>query len=366
MIQFLDLHKINARFEGQFKQEFQKFLDSGQYILGDAVTAFETRFAAYCGTQYCLGVSNGLDALTLLFKGYMELGKLKSGDEVIVPANTFIASILAVVNAGLKPIFVEPETDTYTISPSLIEQHITAKTKAIMPVHLYGQLAKMDKINAVAKEHTLLVIEDAAQAHGAEDKNGGKAGSLSHAAAFSFYPTKNLGALGDAGAITTNDKGLYEVVKKLRNYGFEKRYVSEYAGYNNRMDEIQAMFLGVKLKALDAANAQRRLLAKRYLTEIKNPKVKLPFYDYTLNHVFHLFVVQVTDRTHFVDYLESHGIQTLIHYPVPPHKQTALKEFVSLPLPITEQLHRTVVSLPLHPEVTDDEIRYVIQKINAY
>lgn len=366
MIPFLDLQKVNARFESQFQEEFQTFLNSGHYILGDSVAMFEKQFAAFCGTDYCLGISNGLDALTLIFRGYIELGKLKPNDEVIVPANTFIASILALLNTGLKPVFVEPDVNTLNISPSLIEKAITNKTRAILAVHLYGQLANMNAINSIARKHKLLVVEDAAQAHGAENEDSQKAGGLSHAAAFSFYPTKNLGALGDAGAITTNDRDLYELIMRLRNYGFKERYVCETNGVNNRMDEIQARFLSVKLKFLDSDNERRRVIAKKYLNEISNPKIIPPYYNNSLDHVFHLFVIQVEDRVHFMNYLKKNEIQTIIHYPVPPHRQKVLNNFKNLSLPVTEKLHKNILSLPLNPVLTDDEVSYIINKINAY
>lgn len=366
MIKFLDLHKINARFEIQFQKEFQNFLNSGQYVLSERLLQFENNFATYCGSKYCLGISNGLDALTLILKGYQALGRLKKGDDVIVPANTYIASILAIINTGLKPVLVEPNPDTFNSSISEIEKHITKNTRAIMAVHLYGQLAKMDSINGLAKKHNLLVIEDAAQAHGAQNEIGKKAGNLSNAAAFSFYPAKNLGALGDAGAITTNDIQLYEVVRNLRNYGSEKKYVYELLGVNNRMDELQAVFLDIKLKQLDKDNEKRRSIAIRYLNEVINPKIKLPYYDNSKNHVFHLFVVRVRKRDSFINYMERYGIQTLIHYPIPPHKQKALSKFISLELPITESIHATVVSLPLSPVMSDNEVDYVIKTLNAY
>lgn len=366
MIKFLDLHKINARFEAEFKQEFQKFLDSGQYILSEKLKQFEANFAAFCDTKYCLGISNGLDALMLILKGYQALGKLKVGDEVIVPANTYIASVLAIVNTGLKPVLVEPEENTFNISVSEIEKNITKKTKAVIVVHLYGQLAEMGTINVLAKKHGLLVLEDAAQAHGAQNEKGLKAGNLSDAAAFSFYPSKNLGALGDAGAITTNDDKLYEVIQKLRNYGSSKKYKSELKGYNNRMDELQAMFLDIKLRQLDSDNDNRRSIANRYLKEVKNLKIELPFYNDSKNHVFHLFVVRVRKRDSFMNYMEKHGVQTLIHYPIPPHKQKALSEFISLELPITESIHATVVSLPLSPVMSKEEVDLVIKTLNNY
>lgn len=366
MIKFLDLHKANARFENEFKENFQSFMDSGQYILGKGLETFEINFATYCGTRYCLGISNGLDALTLIFSAYKLLGKLKEGDAVLVPANTFIASVLAVINSGLNPILVEPDESTFNISTSEIEKHITKETKAILAVHLYGQLANMEKINLIGQKYDLLVVEDAAQAHGAITTEGRKAGNLSQAAAFSFYPAKNLGALGDAGAITTDNEVLYSTLRKLRNYGSEEKYISELTGYNNRMDEIQAIFLNVKLKRLDADNEIRREIASRYLKEIRNPKITLPFYDHSRNHVFHLFVIRTQNREAFLNYLKENNIQAQIHYPIPPHKQKALREFVSLHLPITEAIHETVVSLPISPVMTDEEVDFVIKIVNDY
>ncbi|MGB1307699.1 MAG: DegT/DnrJ/EryC1/StrS family aminotransferase [Oceanihabitans sp.] len=366
MIKYLDLKKINEPHEAAFNKKFQKFIDSGYYVLGEEVTKFETNFAKYCKTKHCIGVSNGLDALILIFKAYKALGKLQDNDAVLVPANTYIASIIAVLQAGLKPVFVEPDPDTYNIAPLEIEKHITPQTKAILPVHLYGQLANMQAINKLAKQYNLLVIEDAAQAHGAEDTNQVKAGSLGDAAGFSFYPSKNLGALGDGGAITTNNDDLAATLKKLRNYGSSKKYVNEMIGFNNRLDEIQAAFLNVKLKALDADNNKRRLIAKRYLFEIKNNKITLPFYNNTNNHVFHVFVVLVENRTHFSEYLKENNIQTLIHYPIPPHKQEAMAMYSHLALPITENIHKKVLSIPLNPSISELEIKTIIRVLNNY
>lgn len=374
MIKFLDLHKINKRFEPEFQQKFQQFLDSGHYILGQEVKTFETNFASYCGTKYCIGTSNGLDALTLIFKGYIGLEKLQEGDEVLIPANTYIASILSVINSGLVPVFIEPDIDTFNISVQDIEKQLTPNVKAVMVVHLYGQLADMEAINVLAKKHNLLVIEDAAQAHGAMQNSNSqklnskelKAGNLGHVAAFSFYPSKNLGALGDAGAVTTNDAELAEIIVKLRNYGSTKKYVNEYVGYNNRLDELQALFLNVKLKDLDKDNNIRQQIANRYLSEIKNNKIKLPFYDGSKNHVFHVFVVTVKNREKFVSYLKKHDIETLIHYPIPPHKQKALINFNHLSLPITEEIHKTIVSLPISPVMSNEEITHIVKTINSY
>lgn len=366
MIKFLDLHKINKRFEPEFQKKFQQFLDSGHYILGKEVENFEAEFAAYCGTKYCIGTSNGLDALTLIFRAYLELGILKTGDHVLIPANTFFASVLSVINSGLIPIFIEPEARTFNISIQEIEKQINPNVKAIMAVHLYGQLANMEAINIIAEKHNLLVIEDAAQAHGAETVTGKKAGNLSDAAAFSFYPSKNLGALGDGGAVTTNNSVLYETIKKMHNYGAEKKYEYSLLGFNNRLDEIQAMFLNIKLKHLDTDNIKRQEIAKRYLIEISSEKLELPYYDGSKNHVFHLFVVRVKNRDKFVSYLKNHDIETLIHYPVPPHKQKALTNFNHLSLSITEEIHETVVSLPLSPVMSSEEITQIVKTINSY
>jgi len=366
MIKFLDLHKINVRFQNEFSLKFDHFLNSGCYILGEEVAYFENSFAKYCGTKYCIGVANGLDALTLIFKGYLELGKLILGNEVLVPANTYIASILSVVNAGLKPIFVEPDNETFNISISDIESHITTNTKAIMAVHLYGQLANMEAIQSLAKKHNLLVVEDSAHAHGAEEKTGRKAGNLSDAAAFSFYPTKNLGALGDAGAVTTNDSALDNCIRLLRNYGSSEKYENKIIGYNSRLDELQASFLNVKLKYLDLDNDRRRQIAKRYITEISNNKIKLPFYDKTKNHIFHVFVVRVQNREYFMDYLQTNDISCSLHYPLAPHKQTAFATYKHLNLPITEAIHEKVVSIPISPVMTEIEVDKVINCLNYY
>ncbi|MFK7782210.1 DegT/DnrJ/EryC1/StrS family aminotransferase [Psychroserpens sp.] len=367
MIPFLDLYKINARFEEEYTYKFKNFIDSGYYILGNEVKTFETNFSQYCGTNHCIGVANGLDALTLIFRAYIELGKLQPNDEIIVPANTYIASILAVINAGLKPVFVEPDEATFNISPSEIKKHISSKVKGILVVHLYGQLADMVAINAIAKTHNLLIIEDAAQAHGAtlssEEK---KAGNLSDAAGFSFYPSKNLGALGDAGAVTTNDSQLADKVKLLRNYGSSKKYVNDTLGINSRLDELQATFLNVKLKYLDKDNSRRREIAKHYLKNITNKKIQLPVYDNSENHVFHVFVVSVKDRSDFTSYLENNGVGYLIHYPIAPHKQKALLSFKTLYLPVTESIHNTVVSIPISPVMTNDEVETVINALNHY
>ncbi|WP_262731997.1 DegT/DnrJ/EryC1/StrS family aminotransferase [Gaetbulibacter sp. NE] len=366
MIPFLDLKSINKKYESSFKSYIDTFFDTGRYILGKEVDLFEQNYAAYCGTNYCIGTGNGLDALVLIFKSFIHLGKLKLGDEVLVPANTYIASILSVIEAGLKPVFVEPDAKTFNISPSEIEKHISVNTKAIMPVHLYGQLADMEKINAIAKTHGLLVVEDAAQAHGAENNLGIKAGNLSDAAAFSFYPSKNLGALGDAGAVTTNNEDIANCIRLLRNYGSKEKYKNEIIGCNSRLDELQAAFLSIKLKGLDNENKRRQEVATQYLNEIKNEKIILPFYDTTKNHIFHAFVVQVNERKKFTEYLTNNGVGWLIHYPIAPHKQNAFKKYSELNLPITESIHNTVVSIPMSPVITDAEVKKVIETLNAY
>ena len=365
MIHFLNLKKLNQPFEAAFEKKMKQFLDGGWYVLGNEVKQFETDFAAYCGTKYCIGVGNGLDALVLIFKAYIQLGKLKKRDEVIVPANTYIASILAVLQADLVPIMVEPKTETFNINPNEIEDKITSKTKAILPVHLYGQLCEMKAIIEIAKKYNLLVIEDAAQAHGTE-WNGIKAGNFGDAAGFSFYPGKNLGALGDAGAITTNDDELAEVLFSLRNYGSKVKYENEIIGINSRLDELQAAFLNIKLKQLDAENEFRRSMAKRYLSEIKNEKITLPNWDLSQNHVFHLFVIRTSNRLALQQFLKDNGIETMIHYPIPPHKQKALKSWNHLSYPVTEKIHNEVLSIPLNSSVSKTEVDYIISKLNLY
>ena len=366
MIHFLNLRKLNQPFEVAFQKKMKQFLDGGWYILGNEVKQFETDFATYCGTKHCIGVGNGLDALVLIFKAYIHLGKLEKGDEVIVPANTYIASILAVLQADLVPVLVEPRLETYNINPEEIEAKITSKTKAILAVHLYGQLCEMKAINEISQKHNLLVIEDAAQAHGSQFSENEKAGNLSNAAAFSFYPGKNLGALGDGGAITTNDDGLAEVLFSMRNYGSKVKYENEIIGINSRLDELQAAFLNVKLPHLDAENQFRRQIAKRYLSEIKNDKLVLPFWDESENHVFHLFIIRTSNRKQLQTYLLENKIETMIHYPIPPHKQKAISIWNHLSFPITEKIHEEVVSIPMNASLTDDDIEQIITVLNKY
>jgi dTDP-4-amino-4,6-dideoxygalactose transaminase len=364
MIKFFDLKRVNAPYHEAFGQQFQSVLDSGWLILGNHVKKFETDFAAYCGSNYCVGTANGLDALVLIFKAYIELGKLHKGDEVIVPANTYIASILAILAADLKPVLVEPELSAYNLDAALVPQNITTKTKAILAVHLYGRLADMEALSNMAKTYNLLLIEDAAQAHGAKTLYG-KAGNLSDAAGFSFYPTKNLGALGDAGAVTTNDGELAEMISKLRNYGSHKKYFNDHLGVNSRLDELQAAFLAVKLPNLDAENGRRKRIAARYLSEIKNEKIILPIYN-GHDHVFHQFVVRTANREELAKFLLDNGVETLVHYPIAPHKQKALPQFNGLSFPITEKIHNEVLSLPISPVMTDEEVTAVANLINTY
>lgn len=366
MIKFLDLHKINSRFEDDFQTKFQKLLNSGHFILGNEVSSFETEFASYCGIKHAIGVGNGLDALRLILEGYKILGKLAVGDVVIVASNTYIATILAIKQAHLIPVLVDSEIKSFNFDLKALERAITTKTKVIMPVHLYGQLAPMHSINALASQHNLLVIEDAAQAHGATDTNNKKAGNLGNAAGFSFYPTKNLGALGDGGAVTTNDDKLASTIRKLRNYGASSKYVNDIIGFNSRLDELQAAFLRIKLHLLDNDNTRRQEIAKRYVSEIKNNKIQLPTYSGTLDHVFHLFVVRVKNREDFILHLQKNEIGSLIHYPIAPHKQQAFPEYNNLIFPITEKIHREVVSIPISPVMDEEEVDKVIMVLNSY
>lgn len=362
MIKFLDLNKINQPYENAFQNKLKSVLDSGWYILGDEVKLFEKNFAAYCDAKHCIGVGNGFDALTLIYKAYIQLGKMKKGDEVIVPANTYIATILAIIQADLVPVLIEPKLETYTINPNLIADKINSKTRSILVVNLYGQLAELDSINEIANKNNLIVVEDSAQSHGAI-LNDSKSQNTQ---AFSFYPGKNLGAIGDAGAVVTNDDQLAEVLLSLRNYGSQVKYYNDFIGVNSRLDELQAAFLNVKLPNLDAENQIRKNIAKRYLLEINNENIILPFWDFSDNHVFHLFVIRTSKRKELKDYLKQYGIETLIHYPVAPHRQQAFEYWSNLHLPITEKIHDEVLSLPISPVMTEVEIDFVIQKLNAW
>ena len=365
MIKFLDLAKINAQYEQELKAACSRVIDSGWYIMGNELTAFENEFAQYCGTKYAVGIANGLDALTLTLRAWKELGKLSEGDEVIVPANTYIASILAITENGLIPVLVEPDEVTYNLCPMKTKAAVTLKTKAILPVHLYGLISPMPALMAIAEEYDLLVLEDCAQSHGAQiaDK---KCGAWGHAAGFSFYPGKNLGALGDAGAVTTNDEALATTLRALRNYGSHKKYENLYQGVNSRLDEIQAAMLRVKLSYLDTETASRRAVAQAYLSQINNPLISLPTLDDINKHVFHLFVIRVNSREKLQEYLTANGIQSLVHYPLPPHKQEAYKQYNKIELPLTEEIHRTVISLPLSPVMQKEEVDYVIEVLNRF
>lgn len=362
MIPFLDLKKINLKYEEAIVEGVKKVLHSGWYVLGEEVRKFEQAFAEYCETKYAIGVANGLDALELIIKAY-DIGP---GDEVIVPSNTYIASILSVSANGAKPVLVEPDLRTYNIDPHKIEESITPRTKAIMVVHLYGQACNMNPIYEIAKKHNLKIIEDCAQAHGAVYHDI-KVGNLGDAAAFSFYPGKNLGALGDAGAITTNDDELYKTIIALRNYGSHRKYENMYKGYNSRLDELQAPILQAKLEQLDSENNTRRDIALYYLNHITNPHIILPFVEYQeTSHVWHVFVIRTTNRQDFVDYMGENGVQTMIHYPIPPHKQQAYKEWNGESYELSEKIHSEVVSLPISPVMEMKDVQRVVEVVNEY
>lgn len=370
MIPFLDLKAINQQHRQALIEAATRVIDSGWYVLGQEVKAFEQEFASYCGTQHCVGVANGLDALVLTLRAWKELGKLKEGDEVIVPANTYIASILAITENRLKPVLVEPDAQSYNLCLQNVRQAITSKTKAIVAVHLYGQLAPMKAIMDLADQHKLLVMEDSAQAHGAT-VDGKRAGNWGHASGFSFYPGKNLGALGDAGAMTTNDAELAQTVRALGNYGSHKKYENLYQGLNSRLDEMQAALLRVKLQHLDADTLVRQQVAVAYAQGITNPLMTLPIASSSTvaslqNHVFHLFVVRVKNRTAFQAHLKGAGIDTLIHYPIPPHKQQAYLDYQHLSLQLTETIHQEVVSLPMGPTISVEQVQDIIKACNAY
>ena len=397
MIKFLDIEKITESFEPDLSQAVQRVIKRGWFLLGEEVTAFEKEYADFIGTRNCIAVANGLDALRLILKAYIEMGVMKEGDEVIVPANTYIATILAVTDNRLKPVLVEPDINTYNIDISLIEQHITTRTKAIMVVHLYGQACWSEQLEEIAKKHNLKIIEDNAQAAGAglsgkseshkviKSDISKRTGSLGDAAGHSFYPGKNLGALGDSGAVTTNDDELAAIVRAMANYGSSKKYVNDYKGLNSRLDEIQAAILRVKLPRLDEDNARRCEIAGYYFNNITNPEIILPSnrqpiapnrqpqpdfnlspFSFNLSHVWHLFVIRHQERDRLQQYLTDNGIQTLIHYPIPPHKQKAYKEWNNLNFPVTEKIHREVLSLPISQVMTDDEVRTVTEKLNRF
>lgn len=367
MINFLNLKELNSKYESELQEACSRVIQSGWYIMGEELRNFETEFATYVGSKYCLGVANGLDALTLSLKAWILMGKLSEGDEVIVQANTYIASILAITANNLVPVLVEPSDTSFNLSVDNIKKAISTRTKAILPVHLYGQLSPMDEIMNIAQEHGLLVLEDCAQSHGAS-VFGRNAGNWGHAAGFSFYPGKNLGALGDAGAITTNDSEFFDVVKALRNYGSHKKYENIYEGVNSRLDEIQAAMLRVKLRHLNDETSTRQKIAKIYRTSIVNPYITLPAISSgnESSHVWHLFVIRANDRAKLQEYLNHHNIQTLIHYPIPPHKQQAYPSWNNQSLPITEAMHREVLSIPLDSTLNEDNIKYIVETLNGY
>jgi dTDP-4-amino-4,6-dideoxygalactose transaminase len=366
MIKYLDLKTINALYDAEIREAVSRVLDGGWYLKGEATLRFEQHYADYIGTRHCIGCGNGLDALTLIFRAYIEMGVMRKGDEVIVPANTYIASILAVTECGLKPVLVEPTLDTLQIDDALIEQAITPRTRAIMIVHLYGRCAYTDRIGDICRRHGLKLIEDNAQAHGCTaNVPCSKTGSLGSAAAHSFYPTKNLGALGDAGAVTTDDEALAEVVRSIGNYGSSRKYIFDYIGCNSRIDEIQAAVLDVKLKHLDAANRRRREIAALYINKVKNPLIRIPKCD-DRDCVWHIFPVFCEQRDRLQQFLAENGIETQIHYPVPPHKQRCYQAWNHLWLPITERIHAQELSVPCHQALTDDEVSTIIQTLNYF
>jgi dTDP-4-amino-4,6-dideoxygalactose transaminase len=372
MIPFYDLKTLNNKYMDSFVDSLRRVLNSGIHMIGTETETFEINFAKFCGTTFCIGVGNGLDALTLVLRAYKELGIMIDGDEVIVPANTYIATILSISENRLTPVLVEPDINTYNIDCSKIEAAITSRTKAIMVVHLYGQPAEMNPIVDLAKKYNLKIIEDAAQAHGAIYLDA-MAGSLGDAGCFSFFPGKNLGALGDAGAVTTSDSELAKVVKSLRNYGeslyeglSERKYLNTYKGRNSRMDEIQAAFLSAKLIDLEDDTNLRREIAEFYLSAIDNSNITLPFVPDWSSPAWHLFVVRTTRRSELRDYLDNMGIKTLIHYPLPPHKQQAFSEWNHLTYPITERIHNEVLSIPLYPHLLRESQERIVDALNNF
>lgn len=370
MTKFLDLKAINDSFEPELSQSIKRVLDSGWYLLGNEVKAFEQEYANYIGSKHCIGVANGLDALRLILKAYIEMRVMLEGDEIIVPANTYIASILAITDNRLVPVLVEPDINTYNIDPIKIEEKITERTKGIMIVHLYGQNAMCPEIQRIVDKYDLKLIEDNAQAVGAFYGKK-RTGSIGHAAGHSFYPGKNLGCLGDGGAVTTDDDELASVIRALANYGSNKKYVNDYQGLNSRLDEIQAAILRTKLPRLDADNQRRREIAQYYLDNIKNPAIILPVqnlelesWNLKLEKVWHLFVIRTPQRDQLQQYLTQNDIQTLIHYPIPPHKQAAYKSWNNLSFPITERIHQEVLSLPISPVLKNEDVAIVVESIN--
>lgn len=366
MIKFLDIQKITQKYSTEIHQAASRVIDSGWYLLGEETKRFEKNYAEFIGANFGVGTANGLDALRIILRAYIELGVMSEGDEIIVPGNTFIASILAITDNRLVPVFVEPDINTYQIDDTKIENAITPKTKGIMIVHLYGQCAYTENIGEICKKHNLKLIEDNAQATGCKFQGHITTGSLGDASGHSFYPGKNLGAFGDGGAITTNDEEFAETVRSLANYGSTVKYIFDYQGYNSRLDEIQAAILDVKLKYLNEDNERRKEIARYYLEHITNPKLTLPSVHDWGAHVFHLFVVRCEQRDELLVYLNKNDVQALIHYPIPPHKQKAYKEWNHVQLPITEKIHNEVLSLPMSPMMTNDEVEVVVRAINSF
>jgi len=365
MIKFLDIGKINSQYQNELKEAANRVIDSGWYLMGKELENFEQSYADFCQVKYCLGVANGLDALRLIFKAYIEMGIMEKGDEVIVPANTYIASVLAISDNDLVPVFVEPNEETFNLDVSLLNQALTKKTKAVLTVHLYGQISIDEQLLIFCSKNNLKLIEDAAQSHGATWNNK-ISGGIGDAAGHSFYPGKNLGALGDAGAVTTNDSELAKVISALRNYGSFVRYENQYQGLNSRLDEIQAAFLSVKLKYIQKDIKTRRRIANYYLNNIKNENIILPTLIEEKGHVWHLFVIRTPNREELQNYLSKNGIQTLIHYPIPVHKQEAYNEFKNLIFPITEEIHRNILSLPIGAHIKKEDIISIVNILNCY
>lgn len=387
MIKFLDLKAVNATYAEEIEEAVLRATRSGWYLRGEETQRFEEAYAEYIGCRHAIGCANGLDALRLIFRAYIEMGMLCEGDEVIVPANTYIASILAITENRLRPVFVEPDRDTLQIDDAQIERVVTSRTRAVLIVHLYGRCAYTDRIGGLCQKYNLLLIEDNAQAHGCKafsnpsqggklgnampespllGRGRGRTGSLGHAAGHSFYPGKNLGALGDAGCVTTDDDELAAVIRALGNYGSEEKYVFKYAGYNSRIDELQAAVLAVKLAYLDEDNRRRAAIAELYYRGISNPLIRLPRYVAAENNVYHLFPVFCEERDRLQQYLKEQSIETLIHYPIAPHRQECYREYAHLLLPITEQIHRTELSLPIGPTMTLDEAQRVVEAVNGF
>lgn len=365
MVKLLDLQKITAMHRDEYDMAIRSVLDAGWFLQGHANQQFESDYAQYVGTKHCVAVANGLDALKLIIRGYKELGVFHDGDEIIVPANTYIATILAITDNNLVPVLVEPTWEHLEIDIDKVEEAITPKTRGVMTVHLYGRIAYNDKLSAICKSHGLKLMEDCAQSHGCE-WNGRKTGALGDAAAHSFYPGKNLGAFGDAGAITTDDEDLAGVIRALANYGSQKKYVFRYVGMNSRMSEIDAAVLDVKLKYLDEDNKKRQQLADYYYTHISNPLIALPKRIADDNNVYHQFPIFCERRDELQAYLTEHGIQTLIHYPIPPHKQECYRQWNSRLYPITEKIHAQELSIPMNQSITEDEATEVVERLNSF